>query len=224
MKRCIINVAIGSPYTEYQKRFVNSVKEINPEIGIMTWTDELPLGARPHSESMYGFKMYAFQEAFKEYDSVIWLDSPTVLHKSIAPLFDILESNEQGELIVATQSNLYQYVNDATLAYYNLNRQQVKDAGWMLNYGFVFGFIKSSPTYVKMFDAERKGLFTSSLEDNIDHTTNTGKAFNGEYVEHRHEESIISTISQMEGRKLIPLSDLNVSPENKYFSFEKTPL
>lgn len=195
-----------------------------PDTDMLMWNEHLPTDSRPHSESMYGFKMYAFKEAFEKYDSVIWLDSPTVLHKSIAPIFDILEANINGELIVATEANLYQYVNDKTLAYYNLSRQEVKDKKWMLNYGFVFGFTKGSETFNKMFDAEKKGLFSTSEEDAYDHANNSFKAFNGQYVEHRHEESIISIISQMEGRSLIPLSEFNKSTTDKYFSFEKTPL
>ena len=220
MKRCIINVAIGKPYTYYQNRLAASVKEQMPDLPVMLWHDCLPDGARSYAESMYGFKMYAFQEAFKEYDSVLWLDSPTVLHTSIAPVFDLLES--QGELVVGTKSKLYQYVNDTTLTHYGLDRQKLKDEDWALNYGFVFGFTKNHPTYQKMFEGEKAGLFTSAYEDNIDHVYNSGKLFNGEYVEHRHEESILSVIVQMEGRKLIPLEELE--RDTKYFSFEKTPL
>ncbi len=224
MKRCIINVAIGSPYVDYQKRLKKSIDEMAPDVDYILWSDELPIGSRPHNQSLYGFKMYAFQEAFEKYDSVIWLDSPTVLHKPINHVFEILEANSNGELIVSTEANLYQYINEKTLYYYGLTRQQVKDAKWLLNYGFVFGFTKESETYKKMFEAEKLGLFTTAHEDFVDHTNNTGKLFNGEYVEHRHEESIISIISQKEGRALIPLSYFNPDSNNKYFSFEKTPL
>ncbi len=220
MKRCIINVAIGEPYTSYQERLIKSIIDQMPGTRTMFWRDSLPEGSRSYKESMYGFKMYAFQEAFKHYDSVIWLDSPTVLHTSIAPVFDLLES--QGELVVGTKSKLYQYVNDTTLNYYGLDRQKLKDENWALNYGFVFGFTKDRPTYQKMFAGERAGLFSTAAEDYHDHIHNTGQAFNGEYVEHRHEESILSCIVQMEGRKMIPLEELE--KDTKYFSFEKTPL
>lgn len=221
MKRCIINVAIGKPYTEYQLRLVKSIQEQMPGQDYFMWNDILPPGAKPHNDSMYGFKMYAFGNIFKTYDSVIWLDSPTVLHKSIAPLFDILEMD--GELVVSTDVPLYKYVNDKTLNYYNFTREEVKNKEWMLNYGFVFGFTKGNKTYEKMVYAENIGLFSSFIDDNKDHVTNSGVLFNGEYVEHRHEESIISLIVQSEGRKLTPIWDLQ-GQDDKYFSWEKTPL
>lgn len=220
MKRAIINVSIGSPYVQYQQRLKNSLAEMMPDVKALFWTDELPSGAKPHSESMYGFKMYAFEEAFRQgYDSVIWLDSPTVLHRNIDFVFDILESNLYGELVVSTESKLYQYCDERTIEHFQITRQYVKDMDWLLNYGFVFGFLSDSNTYQRMFDCERKGLFMTAEEDYIDHCTNSGKAFNSEYVEHRHEESIISMIVQSEGRKLIPLKKLK-----SCFSFEKTKL
>ncbi len=220
MKRCFINVAIGLPYVNYQNRFVNSCKEVMPNIDVLTWTDRLPEGSKSYSESMYGFKMYAFREAFKQgYDSVIWLDSPTVLKKDISFMFDILEASEYGEVVVSTDAKLYQYVNDDTLNYFNVPRQEAKNKGWMLNYGFIFGFLKDSPTYKKMFACEIGGLFTSSEQDHWDHLNNSGKLFNGEYVEHRHEESIISMIVQTEGRGMVPISAVD-----KHLEWEKTPL
>ncbi len=168
---------------------------------------------------MYGFKMYAFQEAFNRgYTSVIWLDTPTVLHKPIDEFFDILEANKNGELVVATQSELYKYVNNSTLEYYNLTREQVKEAGWLLNYGFIFGFTKDSETYQKMFAGEKAGLFTSAEQDWQAHL-NRDTA----YDEHRHEESILSLVVQIEGRKLIPLWELQ-NFDDKHLSFEKTAL
>lgn len=220
MKRCIVNVSTGSPYTDYQKRLKASIEAVMPGMHLMFWTDELPKGSRPYEESMYGFKMYAFQEAFKAYDSVIWLDSPTVLHRSIYPLFDILEG--RGELVVATEAKLYQYVNEKTINHYRVTREHIKEKDWKLNYGFIFGFTRGYHTYEKMFAGERAGLFGGHMECYRDHVANNGKLFNGEYVSHRHEESVLSLLVQMEGRTMIPLTDINTN--DHYLSFEKTPL
>jgi hypothetical protein len=48
---------------------------------------------------------------------------------------------------------------------------------------------------------------------------NSGKAFNNEYIEHRHEETIVSMIIQSEGLELTPYSLIGPC-----FTFEKTPL
>jgi hypothetical protein len=220
MKRCFINVAVNEPYVSYQKRLIKSVSEIMPDVPLLTWTDELPKGSKPHSESMYGFKMYAFQEAFDAgYDSVIWLDTPTVLHKNIYHVFELLEKNEYKEFAIATEAELYQYAHDSTLDYFGFTRQQIKDFGYKLNYGFIFGFVRGSKTYEQMFECERKGLFLSAEQDYQDHLYNSGQAFKGEYVEHRHEESIISMLIQTQGRNLLLLETVI-----NHLEWEKTAL
>lgn len=203
MKRAIINVAIGEPYTEYQANMIESVKKFSPQINLITWTNELPPGSKSHADSMYGFKMYAFKYAFEQgYDSVLWLDSPTILKKDISYVFDIIEADKHGEFAIATEAKLYQYCNQKTVNYFNVSRQKMKDDEWLLNYGFIFGFTKDSETYKKMAYCESIGLFSTLADDYEDHMTNSNHLFNAEYVEHRHEESIISMIIQSEGRTL----------------------
>jgi len=205
MKRVIINVAIGEPYTAYQDRLIESIKKYGYDY--ISWKDELPINSKSHETSMYGFKMYAFQEAFKKgYESVLWLDSPTEILGNIDFIFEEIEKH--GEVAYSTDAKLYKYCNDETLKYFNIDRHKVKDLNWSLNFGFVFGFTENNSTYKKMFECERLGLFTSREQDYQDHLTNSNILFNGEYVEHRHEESIISMIIQSEGRKLNDINDV----------------
>jgi hypothetical protein len=204
MKRCIINVSIGDMYVAYQNRLKESIRSFH-NYDLMFWSDDLPVGSKPHKESLYGFKVHAFKAAFDAgYDSVMWLDSPTVLTTDIDYLFDIIEN--EPELIVDSGVPLYQYCNEETINHYGYTPQEVKQLGWRLNFGYVFGFTKDSNTFKEMYEAEAKGFFTNAEQDYEDHIHNTGKKLNGEYVEHRHEESIISIIVQKEGRTLKPYS------------------
>jgi len=213
-------VAIGEPYVSYQKRLIKSAKEIMPHIDLLTWTDELPKGSKSYAESMYGFKMYAFQEAFNAgYDLVVWLDTPTVFHEDISFVFDLLEKSEHKTFAIATDVKLYKYINEQSLKYFGITRQEVKNKDWFLNYGFIFGFTKDSEIYQQMFECEKLGLFTTQEQDYQDHLNNSNKLFFGEYVEHRHEESIISMLIQKQNFKLSPNSVVMSKLE-----FQKTPL
>lgn len=204
MKVAIINVSLNKPYTDYQNRLRSYCSIMCPYADLIFWTNELPGGSKPHSESLYGFKVHAFNHAFEQgYDVVLWLDSPTVILKDIKFIFDMI--NVDGHFVtMSNTTNLYQYCNDSTLKHFNVTRQFVKDSKWVLNYGYVFGFKKDSKYFLKFKECEEIGLFTSAEQDYEDHMNNSGKAFNREYVEHRHEESIISMILQSEGVQLTP--------------------
>lgn len=208
MKRAIINVSIRAPYTRYQKRLIETCKATNPNVDLITWTDQLPPDARTHHESMYGFKMWAFNHAFEQgYESVLWLDSPSIVHGDLSPIFDIIERD--GDFVITTHCKLYQYTNDKTIEHFKLTRKEVKEKQWELNYGFIFGLRHDSPVYNEMMYCENIDLFSSAYEDEQDHIHNSNKLFNGEYVEHRHEESIISMIIQRNGRQLLRGPELN---------------
>lgn len=109
-KRCIVNVATGEFYCKMQKRLTSSFKKSfvkwhNDElidylpiangsgIDLMIWSDKLPAGSRPHSESPYGFKVHAIKAAYeKGYTSILWLDSPAyAVKEDISPIFEKIE-------------------------------------------------------------------------------------------------------------------------------------
>ena len=80
----------------------------------------------------------------------------------------------------------------------------------------MFGFKKGSAEFDKFKECESEGLFASIEEDYQDHLTNAGVAYNGEYIEHRHEESIVSLILR---DRLTPYSITGPC-----FEYEKTGL
>jgi len=196
MKRCIINVSIGDDvFVKFQDRLISYCKKYIPDIDVLTWTQKMPIGSKPHNESMYGFKMYAFEEAFNMgYDSVIWLDAGTVIKKSIFPLFSLLEKDENGVFTLYSDADLSNYVNDKTVKYFDVSRDDMDNQKSKLNYGFVFGFTKESVAYKEMMIAENCGLFGTFEENQRDTEINCGVLYNGKYVSHRHEEAVLSTI------------------------------
>jgi hypothetical protein len=218
MKRAIINLAINEPYISYQKNLIQSIKSLMPDIPLITWTDELPPGSKSHSESMYGFKVWAFKYAFEQgYDSVIWIDSPVLLEKDISFLFDVLEADKNGEFSISDDPKLYMYSSEKTINYFKLTRQEIKDKKWDLNYGQIYGFTKDSETLKKLAFCESLGLFSTQAEHQYDHDNNSYKLFNGEYVSHRHDECLLSMIIQSEGRVMHNASIIHDSlTMNKY--------
>lgn len=221
-KRCIINVSIGKQYTDFQQRLIQqfNTEFHSSDIDLITFSDTLPIGSRSHEESMYGFKMHAFQSAFNSgYESVIWLDAGVVLKSkhTMDVFFTLLESSQNGAFTMVEgigekdkfhknimEVYLSNFVNDKTLNYFNLTREFIDQEKWLLNYGFLFGFTKDSLIYLQMLQAEKDGCFGSVIENEIDTKQNSGILNNGKYSYHRHEEAVLSILLQKDGSNLIP--------------------
>lgn len=208
-KRCIVNVATGEFYCKMQERLIESFgkcihslityypdgvrtsgsKMTNTKgIDLITWNDCLPIGSGPHSESPYGFKVWAIKAAYEMgYTSILWLDSPAyAVKEDISPIFDKIE--KEGYYVMSHIDPLTNYVGDRALAYYEIERDDLVDDNLVpLNlpsgscYGFHFGAPRISSVgrglFEEMFEAEKDGLFKSEIVGNI---------------VHRHDEAILA--------------------------------
>jgi hypothetical protein len=58
---------------------------LSPATPLIAWTDAYPPRSPPHADLPYAFKAYAFEHAFQERDTVLWLDANVLLHPSPDP-------------------------------------------------------------------------------------------------------------------------------------------
>lgn len=205
-KRCIVNVATGEFYCKMQQRlsssFMHSVvrfhngHDLDPlplpngsGIDLMIWTDCLPEGSRPHSESPYGFKIHAIKAAYDMgYISILWLDSPAYeVKEDISPIFDKIE--KEGYYAMSHIDPLENWVGDTALLANGFTRDQL--IGYNLPSGSCYGFNIKCPMpedypfnkvemelFWDLYFQEQDGLFTNEVI--------------GEGKWHRHDEAILA--------------------------------
>lgn len=190
-KNCIISVAVRTPYVLYQQRLVDSCRQFGTDI--LYWTDRYPEGSRTHHESLYGFKIYAFLEAFKQgYENVLWLDSPAYLLSDPAPIFEQIEND--GYYLISTETPLWKHVNNRTITEFGITPMD-----WKLLSG---SFIGQSRYLFHIIDDwqhyEKRDFFLTAAQDATQTIDFDG--FSG----FKHDETILSLIAQRDKYKLTP--------------------
>lgn len=149
---------------------------------------EASVGAPPHNEVPYGFKVKALNRARDlGYDSVMWLDSSVFAIKPINHLFDIIE--QDGHLMQEAGCFVGQWCNDFTLNYAKLSRQDAM----------------SIPCY------GNAGMLGLNLCNNLSMAFLNEWAlmmragcFNGSWTDHRHDLTCGSIIANRLGWKFQP--------------------
>lgn len=197
-KRCIVNVATGDFYCKQQKRLRASLKNIDAVyyngscnsfsnsceqgIDLMLWTDQLPPGSKPHSESPYGFKVHAIKYAYERgYTSILWLDSSAhAVKEDVSPIFEKIE--KEGYYVMSHIDPLENWVGNVALKYYNIDRSLL--LGHNLPSGSCYGFDLTKDIIKVLFSefehAEERGLFKSEILS--------------ETSCHRHDEAILALL------------------------------
>ena len=222
-KRCIVNVATGEFYCKMQDRLISSFWDsvdniyeitmmgIRPKEGVyktskgidlLYWNDALPAGSRPHSESPYGFKVYAIKAVYEMgYTSILWLDSPAyAVKEDISPIFDKIE--KEGYYAMSHIDPLENWVGDDALAACAYDRSL---DGLNLPSGSCYGFDLSKDGIQQLFktfcDAEERGFFKSQ------------PIAEGKW--HRHDEAMLALCLMMDYREVFTFDPLfqSYSPE-----------
>jgi hypothetical protein len=207
-KRCVINVATGPFYTKFQERLINSfLKSVDnitiihsdrtaewetgkhTGIDLMCWNDVFPQGARPHSESPYGFKIHAFKRAYdKGYTSVLWIDSPAYLvSNNLSKIFEKIE--KEGYYAMSHVDPLINQVGDTYLKFYRMEREKLE--GFNLPSGSCVGF--------DLYNPVGKGL-GAQIFRTLEHDEFRGlfKSETTEEWNHRHDEACLAcTLKRM---------------------------
>lgn len=177
------SVAFGDKrYIEQQERLKYSIELIYPDAPLFFWTNEMPPGARPMNESLYGFKPYAVHEAIRAgYNQVIFFDPAIILRKRVDYYQDIVK--DYGVLAVQDDNKLTGFCSNKALDYYNLSRDDIKD--WHLVGGSFYYFDFDLPLCNDIFhewlETEKLGLYGSQREQ-----------ASGQLQGHRNDEAMMA--------------------------------
>jgi hypothetical protein len=124
MAFCIVNVGTNG-YVTISERLNTSLNNVGYAGGRLIYSGRLPEGSPTHQETPYAFKIYAIEQALRlGYKQVLWLDSSLY---PIRPLDDIQKYiNDNGWFMFRTGYNLAQSVNDRTLEYARITRDEAE--------------------------------------------------------------------------------------------------
>lgn len=208
---CFVSVAFGDKrYIEQQARLKHSILQIYPDAPLFFWTDEMPPGARPMNESLYGFKPHAVQYAWDQgYKKIMFFDPAIILMKPIDFYMEKVE--EFGVCCAQDDNKLDPFCGDKALMEYrhimgnSLLRDDIKD--WHLVGGsfYYFDFMLSHCQWIfsDWLKAEKLGLFGSQKEQ-----------ASGKLQGHRNDEAMMALALYTNGSK--PMSgDVRYNCENK---------
>jgi len=183
MKRCIVNVATGDFYVSQQKKLSDSYESFKEkDYYLILYKDWFPEGSKTHEESPYGFKIHAIKYAasFTKSTSILWVDSPALIIKNPAPIFEKIEL--YGYYAMSHHDPLENWVGDTALKRFGITRDQLK--GFHLPSGSCYGFDLSQAWVRRLFDLfcqyEEEGLFKSEMI--------------GPDKWHRHDEAILALL------------------------------
>lgn len=179
---CFVSCVFGDQrYLDQQDRLVESIDKVYPQVDQvvgLSWKNTLPEGAKLHSESLYGFKVYAIKYALKQgYTKIIWLDSACILQKPIDLWLKL--AKKYGVVAIKDDNKLHRFIasrvtNDLTI-----------DIDWHLVGGSLYVFDFETKLCQQIFNdweiTEKLGLFGNQHEQSI-----------GLWNKHRHDESLMA--------------------------------
>lgn len=199
------SVAFGDKrYIEQQTRLKHSILQIYPDAPLFFWTNEMPPGARPMNESLYGFKPHAVQYAWDQgYKKIMFFDPAIILMKPID--FYQEKVKEYGVCCAQDDNKLSPFCGDGALKYMDLTREEIKD--WHLVGGSFYYFDFDLPLCNDIFQewgmSEVNGYFGSQQEQ-----------ASGKLQGHRNDEAMMALALYTNGSK--PMSgDVRYNCENK---------
>jgi len=140
-----------------------------------------------HSDIPYAFKPYAIKKVKDMgYDIVLWADSPVYPVKKLENIFNIL--NDKKILLVDNVGwSIASYTNDNCLELLNFSREEAEKTKMVMACFMSFDFTNE---------------LTNKLFDEYYYHATTG-AYNGEWSNHRHDQSVISILAVKYGVELI---------------------
>lgn len=181
----IINRAIVNVSTQKYRRGQNRLHESlqgKTDAKLLFYNSEEAVNAKPHAEMNYSFKPMAMIKAYKEgYRQILWLDASMRAIKSLEPIFKIIEKD--GYFFQDSGWPNSRWTNDAALEYFGTNEGEMLSSG-------VLGLDLDSEIGYKFFDH-----WTQAMRDGI---------FNGDWHNHRHDQTAASLIAFKLGMKLQP--------------------
>ncbi len=186
MSTIILTFAKGNPrYIKSQRAQEISLKAVGYTGAYRAYFEESDIPNCPsHDEVRYGFKAYAIEQAMKDgYDTIIWLDSVVQAIGSLQPFID--EINRSGGVFFNNiDYPLKDWVNDDCLGIYGLTRKDIENTKQIM---------------ACCFGVNVKTGFGNQLMRGYIEGAKNG-AFNGDWGDHRHDQSVISLLLNNDAR------------------------
>lgn len=171
-RRAICNLITPIPrYVNGQQRLFDSLLKINEssqshQFEIYTDIGEESVGAPPHSENPYAFKVYAMRKLRDMgYEQVFWFDASIVAVKDLSPLWERLAKN--GVFMEEAGHWAGTWCNEQTLKYFQITRDQAMKipmfaAGYI---GIDFRTTIGQEFFAHWNEAMLNGCFKGSWQD-----------------------------------------------------------
>jgi hypothetical protein len=201
MKKAIITFANSrGNYIHGLARLSESLRN-NFDGDFLAFIGEASIGAEPHEDNPYNFKIHAIKKAYDAgYKQVLWLDCSCFAIKNVQPVFDHI--GEHGYIMQDAGCYAGEYTNDRTLEYFNYTRDEAMKVKCYGNAGFL-GLDFRRDLCVEFFnrweESMRKGYFKGKWNNN-DKTESQDERCKG----HRHDLSCGSLIAHDFKMKLQP--------------------
>lgn len=183
MKKAIVNLVTKGKlgYLIAQERLKDSL-ENNFDGDAFFYKSEEEVGAPPHEENPYAFKIYAIEKVRDlGYDLVLWVDASVVAVKNVQPVFDWIK--KKGLFMEEAGHWAGTWSNENALNYFSITRDEAMKMP-MYSAGFS-GFDFTNPIAIEFFNEWKQAMV-----DGI---------FKGEWSDFRHDMTCGSIIANKIG-------------------------
>jgi hypothetical protein len=154
-------------YKAAADRLFKSLGEFVGPADVEIFNGEASIGAPPHEENPYAFKIYCFEEALKRgYKNILYLDSSVYAIKDYTRAFDLIERD--GYLMQESGHYVGQWCNDETLQYFGFTREEAMTMQMYGNAGMLgldFSQEIARNFFHRWQHAMRAGMFKGSWSD-----------------------------------------------------------
>lgn len=195
MRKVIVNLATGR-YLVGQARLRETLMRTGYDGDMLFYTSEGDMGAEPHHENPYAFKIQGFRRAMEAgYDLIMWLDASVTALKPVQPVFDIIAN--QGFVMQQAGWWVGTWANDFSLNYFKITREEAMRMEMYGNAGFL-GLNVHNPTameFLNRWEASAKdGAFKGAWTN-----LNNSESMDRECRGHRHDMTCGSIIANQLG-------------------------
>lgn len=177
-----------------------SCKKYAPDIPYFHFTSFEEIGCKPHSEYPYAFKPYAIHKVREMgFNNILWLDSPVHFIKDSSNIFKHLKNNK---IILFNNIgfSIASYTHDTCLNHFQMSRAEADKLPMVMACAMGFNFT----------DENIRNVFDTYL--GYAHTN----AYQGDWKDHRHDQSVISCIAAKKQIKLL-------KPHQTFIAYDGNP-
>jgi hypothetical protein len=193
----IVNLANGAWYPRGQARLLQSLKDVGFPGRVFAYSDPAQVGAPPHNERPYAFKIEALKRARQEgCDLVLWADAAVWAVKPLDGLFEHIE--REGHVFFHSGFNVAQWSSDSALRWFGITRDQAEQM--VMLFACCFGLNLANERSVEFLTRldESQETFPGSWT-NDQHQVSQDPRCAG----HRHDQTAASIIAAQLGMEVI---------------------